>query len=128
SSNPALSDAKKEECLNAGKAIRNLMEKDIKPSDIMTRKAFENALTVIMALGGSTNAVLHMIAMAKSVDVVLTPGDFQVISDKVPLLADLKPSGTYLMEDLHNIGGVPAVMKYLLQQQLIHGDCMTVTG
>src|SRR6195952_4548736 len=128
SSNPALSDAKKEECLNAGKAIRYLMENDIKPSDIMTRKAFENAVTVIMALGGSTNAVLHIIAMAKSVDVVFTQDDFQLISDKVPVLADLKPSGKYLMEDLHNIGGVPAVMKYLLKQGFLHGDCLTVTG
>ncbi|MEJ7586176.1 MAG: dihydroxy-acid dehydratase [Ferruginibacter sp.] len=128
SSNPALSDAKKAECLNAGKAIRYLMEKDIKPSDIMTREAFENAVTIIMALGGSTNAVLHMIAMAKSVDVSFTPDDFQMISDKVPVLADLKPSGKYLMEDLHNIGGVPAVMKYLLKQGFLHGDCLTVTG
>lgn len=116
SSNPALSNAKKEECYAAGKAIRLLIEKDIKPSDIMTRKAFENAITVIMALGGSTNAVLHLIAMAKSVDIVITQDDFQTISDKVPVLADLKPSGKYLMEDLHNIGGVPAVMKYLLQK------------
>lgn len=128
SSNPALSDAKKEECLQAGKAIRHLMEMDIKPSDIMTRKAFENAVTIIMVLGGSTNAVLHMIAIAKSVDVVLTQDDFQLISDRVPVLADLKPSGKYLMEDLHNIGGVPLVMKYLLKQGLLHGDCMTVTG
>jgi len=128
SSNPALSTAKKAECLNAGKAIRHLMEMDIKPSDIMTRKAFENAVTIIMALGGSTNAVLHMIAIAKSVDVVFTQDDFQIISDKVPVLADLKPSGKYLMEDLHNIGGVPAVMKYLLKQGFLHGDCLTVTG
>ncbi len=128
SSNPALSDAKKHECYAAGKAIRILIEKDIKPSDIMTRKAFENAATVIMSLGGSTNAVLHLIAMAKSVDVVFTQDDFQTTSDKVPVLADLKPSGKYLMEDLHNIGGVPAVMKYLLQKKLIHGDCLTVTG
>ena len=128
SSNPALSEAKKEECLLAGKAIRHLMEMDIKPSDIMTRKAFENAVTMIMVLGGSTNAVLHMIAIAKSVDVVFTQDDFQLISDRVPVLADLKPSGKYLMEDLHNIGGVPSVMKYLLQQGFLHGDCMTVTG
>jgi dihydroxy-acid dehydratase len=128
SSNPALSESKKQECLDAGKAIRNLMEQDIRPSDIMTRKAFENAVTIIMALGGSTNAVLHMIAIARSVDVAFTQDDFQVISDKVPLLADLKPSGKYLMEDLHNIGGVPAVMKYLLQQGFLHGDCLTVTG
>jgi dihydroxy-acid dehydratase len=128
SSNPALSEAKKKECLDAGKAIRYLMEHDIKPSDIMTRKAFENAVTVIMALGGSTNAVLHFIAIAKSVDVVFTQDDFQLISDKVPVLADLKPSGKYLMEDLHNIGGVPAVMKYLLKVGMLHGDCLTVTG
>ncbi len=128
SSNPALSAAKKKECLDAGKAIRHLLEMDIKPSDIMTRKAFENAVTVIMALGGSTNAVLHFIAIAKSVDVVFTQDDFQIISDKIPVLADLKPSGKYLMEDLHNIGGVPAVMKYLLKVGLLHGDCLTVTG
>lgn len=128
SSNPALSTDKKMECLTAGKAIRYLMENDIKPSDIMTREAFENAVTIIMALGGSTNAVLHMIAIAKSVGVSFTQDDFQMISDKVPVLADLKPSGKYLMEDLHNIGGVPAVMKYLLQQGFLHGDCLTVTG
>ena len=128
SSNPALSKEKKEECLAAGKAVRNLLEKDIKPSDIMTRKAFENAIVVIMALGGSTNAVLHLIAMAKSVDVELTQDDFQAISDKVPVLADFKPSGKYLMQDLHQYGGVPAVMKYLLQEGLLHGDCLTVTG
>jgi dihydroxy-acid dehydratase len=128
SSNPALSDEKKAECRNAGKAIRVLMEKDIKPSDIMTRKAFENAIAIIMVLGGSTNAVLHLIAMAKSVDVELNQDDFQIISDKIPVLADLKPSGKYLMEDLHNIGGVPAVMKYLLSKGMLHGDCMTVTG
>ncbi len=128
SSNPALSEAKKAECLAAGKAIRLLMEKDIKPSDIMTRKAFENAITVIMVLGGSTNAVLHLIAMARSVDVPLTQDDFQNISDRVPLLADFKPSGKYLMQDLHQHGGIPSVMKYLLQQGLLHGDCLTVTG
>ena len=128
SSNPALSEEKKNECHSAGKAIRLLIEKDIKPSDIMTRKAFENAITVIMVLGGSTNAVLHLIAMAKSVDVKLSQDDFQIISDKIPVLADLKPSGKYLMEDLHNIGGVPAVMKYLLQKNMLHGDCLTVTG
>lgn len=128
SSNPALSEAKKKECLAAGKAIRLLLEKDIRPSDIMTKKAFENAITVVMVLGGSTNAVLHLIAMAKAVDVDITQNDFQLISDKVPVLADLKPSGKYLMEDLHKIGGVPAVMKYLLQQGLLHGDCLTVTG
>ena len=128
SSNPAISDDKHNECLNAGKAIRILLEKDIKPADIMTRKAFENAITVIMILGGSTNAVLHLIAMAKSVDVVLTQDDFQTISDKTPVLADFKPSGKYLMQELHAHGGVPAVMKYLLDKGLLHGDCLTVTG
>lgn len=128
SSNPALSKEKKAECLAAGKAIRNLLERDIKPKDIMTRKAFENAIVVIMALGGSTNAVLHLIAMAKSVDVDLSQDDFQIISNKVPVLADFKPSGKYLMQDLHQHGGVPAVMKYLLQQGFLHGDCLTVTG
>jgi dihydroxy-acid dehydratase len=128
SSNPALSEEKRQECLEAGKAIRLLMEKDIKPRDIMTRKAFENAITVIMILGGSTNAVLHLIAMAKSVDVPLTQDDFQAISDRIPVLADFKPSGKYLMQDLHQYGGIPAVMKYLLKEGLLHGDCLTVTG
>lgn len=128
SSNPALSEDKKRECVEAGKAIRLLLEKDIKPSDIMTKKAFENALTVIVTLGGSTNAVLHMIAMAHSVGITLTQDDVQATSDRVPVIADFKPSGKYLMEDLHNIGGVPMVMKYLLSKGLIHGDCMTVTG
>lgn len=128
SSNPALSPEKKQECVDAGKAIYHLLEKDIKPSDIMTRKAFENAITIIMVLGGSTNAVLHMIAMAKSVGVEVTQDDFQTISDKVPVLADFKPSGKYLMQDLHQYGGVPAVMKYLLKEGLLHGDCLTVTG
>lgn len=128
SSNPALSDEKQHECKDAGKAIRYLLEKDIKPKDIMTRKAFENAIAVIMVLGGSTNAVLHMIAMAKSVDVSITQDDFQTISDKTPVLADFKPSGKYLMQDLHQYGGVPAVMKYMLAQGWLHGDCLTVTG
>lgn len=128
SSNPALSDEKKKECLEAGKAIKLLLEKDIKPSDIMTRKAFENAMTVIMVLGGSTNAVLHLIAMAKAVNVSLSQDDFQMISDRVPVLADFKPSGKYLMQDLHQYGGLPAVMKYLLSKGLLHGDCLTVTG
>lgn len=128
SSNPALSQEKKDECLAAGKAIRHLLEKDIKPKDIMTRKAFENAITVIMVLGGSTNAVLHLIAMAKSVDVELTQDDFQTVSNRVPVLADFKPSGKYLMQDLHKYGGLPAVMKYLLEQGMLHGDCLTVTG
>lgn len=128
SSNPALSEEKQQECKDAGKAIRLLLEKDIKPRDIMTRQAFENAVAVIMVLGGSTNAVLHMIAMAKSVGVVFTQDDFQMISDKIPVLADFKPSGKYLMQDLHQYGGVPAVMKYMLAQGWLHGDCMTVTG
>lgn len=128
SSNPALSEDKRNECLEAGKAIRLLLEKDIKPSDIMTSRAFENAITVIMILGGSTNAVLHLIAMAKSIGVELTQDDFQAISNRVPVLADFKPSGKYLMQDLHQYGGVPAVMKYLLQKGLLHGDCLTVTG
>lgn len=128
SSNPALSDEKKKECFDAGKAIRVLLEKDIKPSDIMTRKAFENAITSVMIFGGSTNAVLHLIAMAKSVGVKLSQDDFQAISDRVPVLADFKPSGKYLMQELHAHGGVPSVMKYLLEEGLLHGDCLTVTG
>jgi dihydroxy-acid dehydratase len=128
SSNPALSEEKKQECLDAGKAIRILLEKDIKPRDIMTRKAFENAITLVAVLGGSTNAVMHLIAMAHSVDIEITLTDFQEISDKTPVLADLKPSGKYMMEDLHAVGGVPAVMKYLLKEGFIHGDCLTVTG
>src|SRR6187402_427562 len=128
SSNPALSEEKKQECLDAGKAIRILLEKDIKPRDIMTRKAFENAITLVAVLGGSTNAVMHLIAMAHSVDIEITLKDFQDISDRTPVLADLKPSGKYMMEDLHAVGGVPAVMKYLLKEGYIHGDCLTVTG
>jgi dihydroxy-acid dehydratase len=128
SSNPALSNDKQKECEAIGAAIKILLEKDIKPRDIMTRKAFENAITVVMVLGGSTNAVLHLIAMAKSVDVPLTQDDFQTISDRVPVLADFKPSGKYLMEDLHQFGGVPAVMKYLWKHGLLHEDCLTVTG
>jgi dihydroxy-acid dehydratase len=128
SSNPALSNDKKNECINAGEAIKILLEKDIKPKDIMTKKAFENAITIIMIFGGSTNAVLHLIAMAKSVDVDITQADFQRISDKTPVLADFKPSGKYLMQELHAHGGVPAVMKYLLEKGLLHGDCLTVTG
>jgi dihydroxy-acid dehydratase len=128
SSNPALSDEKQKECEDAGKAIRLLLEKDIKPRDIMTREAFENAITIIMILGGSTNAVLHMIAMAKSVDIPLTQDDIQAISNKTPVLADFKPSGKYLMQDLHQYGGLPAVMKYLLAKGFLHGNCLTVTG
>lgn len=128
SSNPAVDEVKQKECLDTGKAIRTLLEKDIKPTDIMTRKAFENALTMVVVLGGSTNAVLHLIAMADAVNVELSLEDFQKMSDKLPVLADLKPSGKYLMEDLHNVGGTPAVMKYLLEKELLHGDCLTVTG
>ena len=128
SSTPAVDAGKYEECFNAGQVIRHLLEQDIKPRDIMTRQAFENAMVVVMALGGSTNAVLHLIAMARSVDVPLTIDDFQAVSDRVPFLADLKPSGRYVMEDLHNVGGTPAVMKYLLGKELLHGDCLTVTG
>jgi dihydroxy-acid dehydratase len=128
SSNPAISKEKRRECFDAGKAIKHLLERDLKPRDIMTDKAFENAITVVMALGGSTNAVLHLIAMAKSVGLKLTQDDFQRISDKTPLIADLKPSGKYLMGQLHNIGGTPLVMKYLLDKGYLHGDCITVTG
>ncbi len=128
SSNPAVSDDKKVELTKVGDAIRNLMEKDIKPRDIMTKKAFENALRIIMILGGSTNATIHMIAMARACGVDLTLDDFQAMADKTPFLANLKPSGEYLMQDLHAIGGIPAVMKYLLAEGLLHGDCLTVTG
>jgi dihydroxy-acid dehydratase len=128
SSIPAVEPGKREECLQAGAAMRRLLEKDIKPRDIMTRAAFENAMVIVMALGGSTNAVLHLIAMARAVGVPLTVDDFQKVSDRVPFLADLKPSGKYVMEDLHNAGGTPAVMKYLLEKGLLHGDCLTVTG
>lgn len=128
SSYPALSDEKKAECLAAGKAMRILLEKDIKPKDIMTAKSFHNAIVTIMVLGGSTNAVLHLIAMAKSVGVPLSLKNFQAISDVIPVLGDLKPSGNYMMEDVHAIGGMPIVLKYLLKKGLIHGDCLTVTG
>jgi len=128
SSTPAVDAAKQKECLNAGKAIRHLLEKDIKPKDIMTRDAFENAMVLITILGGSTNAVLHLLAMARAVDVNLTIDDFQSVSNRTPYLADLKPSGQYVMEDLHQIGGTPAVMKFLLENNLINGDCLTVTG
>ncbi len=128
SSNPAESGDKTTETHKIGEAIKHLLKEDIRPRDIMTRKAFENALSLIMVLGGSTNAVLHMIAMARAVDVPLTLDDFQMISDKTPFLADLKPSGEYLMQDLHEVGGVPAVMKLMLEEGYLHGDCMTVTG
>ncbi|GGE68374.1 dihydroxy-acid dehydratase [Pedobacter psychrotolerans] len=128
SSNPAISPEKKQECLDAGKYIKILLEKDIKPSDIMTRKAFENAIRSIIILGGSTNAVLHFIAMGKAIGVEITQDDFQKMSDVTPVLADFKPSGKYLMQDLHQYGGIPAVLKYLLNEGLLHGDCLTVTG
>jgi dihydroxy-acid dehydratase len=128
SSTPAEDPGKLAECVQAGSAIRQLLERDIKPSDIMTREAFENAMVIVMALGGSTNAVLHLIAMARAVNVPLTIEDFQAVSDRVPFIADLKPSGQYVMEDVHNAGGTPAVMKYLLEKGLLHGDCLTVTG
>uniref|UniRef100_UPI004049DF77 dihydroxy-acid dehydratase n=1 Tax=Fulvivirga sp. TaxID=1931237 RepID=UPI004049DF77 len=128
SSNPAESKNKESETYTVGQAVRHLLKEDIRPRDIMTRKAFENALSIIMVLGGSTNAVLHMIAMAKSVNVPLTLDDFQKISDKTPFIADLKPSGEYLMQDLHEVGGVPAVMKLMLEKGYLHGDCLTVTG
>jgi len=128
SSNPAISEEKKKECLEVGKYIYTLLEKDIKPTDIMTRKAFENAMRVIVVMGGSTNAVLHFIAIGKAVGVDITPDDFQRMSDETPVLADFKPSGKFLMQDLQQYGGTPAVMKYLLDEGLLHGDCLTVTG
>ena len=128
SSIPAEDPLKVGECLAAGQAIRKLMELDRKPRDIMTRAAFENAIVLIMVLGGSTNAVLHLIAMARAVNVPLTIDDFQTVSDRVPYLADLKPSGKYVMEDLHHVGGTPAVMKYLLEKGFLNGECQTVTG
>ncbi len=125
---PAEDPAKKDECARAAAAVLLLLEKDIKPRDIMTREAFENAMTVVIALGGSTNAVLHLLAMARSVDVPLALADFQRVSDRVPYLADLKPSGKFVQEDLHSVGGTPAVMKYLLAEGFLNGDCLTVTG
>lgn len=127
-SNPAISEEKKNECLDAGKYIRILLEKDIKPSDIMTRKAFENAIRTIIVLGGSTNAVLHFIAIGKAIGVEVSQDDFQRMSDITPVLADFKPSGKFLMQDLHQFGGTPAVMKYMLDEGMLHGDCLTVTG
>ncbi len=127
-SNPAVSKNKREECDRIGAAIRNLLEKNICPRDIMTRKAFENAFVVLTVLGGSTNAVMHLIAMAKAAGVEWTIDDSQAISNKTPFLADLKPSGKYVMEDLFDIGGIPAVMKFLLKNNMLHGDCLTVTG
>lgn len=128
SSNPAVSPDKKAECERVGGALRHLVENDIKPKEIVTRKALENAIRLIAVLGGSTNAVLHFLAIAKAAEIEFTIDDFQAIMDKTPFLADLKPSGKYLMEDLHNVGGVPAVLKFMLQEGMLHGDCMTVTG
>ena len=128
SSAPADSTLKLKECQEIGKVMYNLLEKDLKPRDIVTKKSLENAIRITMALGGSTNVVLHLIAIAKSANILLDLDDFQQLSDCTPLIADLKPSGKYRMEDLHNIGGVPAVLKYLLDKGLIHGDCITVTG
>lgn len=128
SSIPAVDPRKQQECLDAGEAIKKLLELDLKPRDIMTREAFENALVLTMVLGGSTNAVLHLIAISRSVGVDLTIDDFQAVSDRTPFLADLKPSGRYVMEDLHDLGGTPAVLKYLLEKGMINGDCKTVTG
>ncbi len=128
SSLPATDPGKLEECRRAGAVIRNCMEKNIRPRDVMTREAFENAMALVMAVGGSTNAVLHLIAMARAVNVPLTIDDFQRTSDRVPYLADLRPSGKYVQEDLHRVGGTPAVMKLLLDEKLITGDCLTITG
>ncbi len=128
SSNPALGDGKKADCFNSGRALQHLLEKDIKPSDIITRKSFENAVRLLTLLGGSTNAVLHFLAIAKAADVEFSLDDFQKISDTTPFLADLKPSGKFLMEDLHRVGGTPAVMKFMLENGMLHGDCLTVTG
>jgi len=128
SSIPAVDPRKMNECVAAGAAVRLLLEEDIKPRDIITGRAIENAMVITMALGGSTNFVLHMLAIARAVEIPLTLDDFQKVSDRVPFLADLKPSGKYVMEDLHNVGGTPAVMKMLLEAGLLHGDCLTVTG
>ena len=128
SSNPATGDEKKDEAVKAGEAMRILLEKDIKPSDVITKKSLENAIRLVTILGGSTNAVLHFLAIARAAQIKFTLEDFQRISDSTPFLADLKPSGKYLMEDVHHVGGIPAVMKYLLNKGLLHGDCLTVTG
>ncbi|MBT8300750.1 MAG: dihydroxy-acid dehydratase [Maribacter sp.] len=128
SSNPALGTEKKQDCISSGNALRYLMENDLKPSDIITRKSFENAVRLLTLLGGSTNAVLHFLAIAKAAEIEFTLDDFQKISDSTPFLADLKPSGKYLMEDLHRVGGTPAVMKFMLDNGMLHGECLTVTG
>ncbi len=127
-STPAVGEAKLKECQAAGKALKHLIEKDLKPSDILTRESFENAVRLITVLGGSTNAVLHFLAIARVAGIDFTLDDSQRVSDTTPFLADLKPSGKYLMEDVHRVGGIPAVMKYMLQEGLLHGHCMTVTG
>jgi dihydroxy-acid dehydratase len=128
SSIPAEDAGKADECRRAGAAIRTLLERDLKPLDILSRKSLENALVMIMAVGGSTNAVLHLMAIARTARIPLTLDDFQTVSDRVPLLADFKPSGRYAQEDLHHIGGTPGLMKYLFERGFLHGDCMTVTG
>ncbi len=128
SSNPAIGNDKKSESIEAGKAIRLLIEKDIKPKDIVTRKSMENAIRLLTVLGGSTNAVLHYLAIAKAAEVEFGMDNFEKICDSTPFLADLKPSGKYLMEDVHRIGGIPAVLKYMLKEGMLHGDCLTVTG
>jgi dihydroxy-acid dehydratase len=128
SSTPAVDPLKREECFKAGAAIRNLIERDIKPRDIMTRAAFENAMVIVTVLGGSTNAVLHLLAMARAAGVSLTLDDFQAVTDRTPFLADLKPSGRFVMEDVQKIGGIPAVMKFLLEHKMIDGSCLTCTG
>ncbi|MGB8705984.1 MAG: dihydroxy-acid dehydratase, partial [Gillisia sp.] len=128
SSNPAVSSQKKEECEAVGKAMKLIVEKDIKPRDIVTRKSLENAIRLLTVLGGSTNAVLHFLAIAKAAEIDFTIDDFEKICESTPFLADLKPSGRYSMEDLHNVGGIPAVLKYMLNHGMLHGDCLTVTG
>jgi len=128
SSNPAIGKEKQHDAINSGKALRTLLEKDIKPSDIINRKSLENAIRLLTLLGGSTNAVLHFLAIAKAAEVEFSLDDFQKISDTTPFLADLKPSGKFLMEDVHRVGGVPAVMKFMLENNMLHGDCLTVTG
>ncbi|NNE77169.1 MAG: dihydroxy-acid dehydratase, partial [Pricia sp.] len=128
SSNPAIGKEKQQDAISSGRALRYLLENDIKPSDIITKKSFENAVRLLTLLGGSTNAVLHFLAIAKAANVDFTLDDFQRISDTTPFLADLKPSGKYLMEDLHRAGGTPAVMKFMLDNGMLHGDCLTITG
>lgn len=128
SSNPATTQDKIDECHQVGAAMKILLERDLKPKDIVTRKSLENAIRLIAVLGGSTNAVLHFLAIAKAAEIDFTLDDFQKLMDKTPFLADLKPSGKYLMEDLHRVGGVPAVLKFMLENDMLHGDCMTVTG